>query len=122
MSSNKQKEMKDKLKGTIEEAQGILTDDKKLELKGKARQNVGKARGVAGDLQHDAESMKDQVVGSVKEKAGELTDMTALEMKGKAQKAYGEADDKDKAFFGLGIVSILVLLIGLVVALTSDED
>lgn len=122
MNKQKQKAVKDKLKGTIQEAQGILTDDKQLELKGKARQNIGKAHGLVGDLQDQTEDMKDKVVGTVKEKAGEVADLKPVELAGKAQKAYGEADRKEKVLFGLGMVSLIAFLIGIIVAFSGDDE
>lgn len=122
MNKNKEKEMKDKLAGTILEAQGILTDDKALELKGKAQQTKGKAYGMVSDLQDQTHDAKDKIVGSVKEKTGELTDNLPLELKGKAEKAYAKADDKDKALFGLGIFSGIFILVGLIIFFIGDDD
>lgn len=122
MNKQKQKAVKDKLKGTIQEAQGVLTSDKQLELKGKARQNIGKAHGLVGDLQDQTEDMKDKVVGTVKEKAGEVAHLKPVELAGKAQKAYGEADRRERVLFGLGMVSLITFLIGIIVAFSGDEE
>lgn len=122
MNKQKQKAVKDKLKGTIQEAQGVLTHDKSLEMKGKARQNIGKAHGFVGELQDQTEDMTDKVVGTVKEKAGEVADLKPLELAGRAQKTYGEADSKEKLLFGLGLISLLSFLIGLVIAFSGDDE
>ena len=122
MNKNKQQEMKDKLAGTIEEARGVLTDDKALELKGKARQKKGEAHGMVADLQDQTHEMTDKVVGSVKEKAGEVADFKPLELKGKAEQAYADADRQDKVLFGLGVFSALVFLVGLLIILIGDEE
>lgn len=122
MNKQKQKAVKEKLAGTIQEAQGVLTDDKQLELKGKARQNIGKAHEFAGDLQDQTEDMKEKVVGTVKEKAGEVTDFKPLELAGKAQKTYAETDRKERVLFGLGVISILAFIIGLIVAFSDNEE
>lgn len=122
MQKNKKQEMKDKLAGTIMEAQGVLTDDKALELKGKAKQAKGKAHGMVADIQDQTHDMTEQVVGTVKEKVGEVSDIKPLELKGKAQKAYAEADTKDRVFYGVGILSAIMLLVGLFVFFLDDED
>lgn len=103
MNKQKQKAIKDKLKGTIQEAQGILTNDKQLELKGKARQNIGKAHGLVGDLQDQTEDMKDKVVVIVKEKVV-------------------DSDRKERVLFGLGMVSFITFLIGIIVAFSGDNE
>lgn len=110
MNKQKQKAVKDKLKGTIQEAQGVLTNDKQLELKGKVRQNIGKAHGLVGDLQDQTEDMKDKVVVTVKKKTGQ------------AQKVCGECSPKEKVLVGLGLISLLTLLIGLVIAFSGDDE
>lgn len=122
MKKNKKQEMKDKLAGTIMEAQGVLTDDKALELKGKARQVKGKAHGMVADIQDQTHDMTDKVVGTVKEKAGEITDIKPLELKGKAEKAYADADRKDRVLFSLGVLSGIALLIGLLIFFLDDEN
>ena len=122
MNKNKQQEMKDKLAGTIMEAQGVLTDDKALELKGKARQTKGKAHGMVADIQNQSQDMTDKFVGSVKEKAGQVADIKPLELKGKAEEAYAEADRTDRVLFGLGIFSALFFILGLVIYLVNDEE
>lgn len=122
MNKQKQKAIKDKLKGTIQEAQGVLTNDKQLELKGKARQTIGKAHGLVGDLQDQTEDIKDKVVGTVKEKTGEVTHLKPMELAGKAQKTYGEADRREKILFGLGMISLITFLIGVIVAFSGDDE
>lgn len=122
MNKNKTQEMKDKLAGTIMEAQGVLTDDKALELKGKARQTKGKAHGMVADIQDQTHDMTDKFVGSVKEKAGEVADIKPLELKGKAEQAYADADTKDRVLFGLGVFSALFFVLGLVIFLMTDDE
>lgn len=122
MNKNKKQEVKDKLAGTIMEAQGVLTDDKALELKGKARQTKGKAHGMVADIQDQTHDMTDKFVGSVKEKAGEVSDIQPLELKGKAEKAYAEAEPKERFLFGLGVFSALFLVIGLLIYMVSDDE
>lgn len=122
MKKNKKQEMKDKLAGTIMEAQGVLTDDKTLELKGKAKQTKGKAHGMLADIQDETHEMTDKVVGKVKEKAGEVADIKPLEIKGKAEQAYAEADTKDKVIFGLSVFSALFFIVGLIIFLIGDEE
>lgn len=122
MKKNKELEIKDKLAGTIMEAQGVLTDDKALELKGKARQAKGKAHGMVADIQNQTHDMTDKMVGTVKEKAGELTDNKALELKGKAQRAYADTDRTERILFGLGILSGMALLVGLLIFFLDDDN
>ncbi|MDN6730836.1 MAG: CsbD family protein [Atopostipes suicloacalis] len=122
MDNNKKKEVKDKLAGTIMEAQGVLTNDKALELKGKARQTKGKAHGMVADIKDQTHDAKDKFVGSVKEKAGEVSNIKPLELKGKAEQKYAEADKKDKVLFGLGVLSALFFIVSLLVFLLGDDE
>lgn len=122
MNKYKVDAMKDKAIGSIEEVAGKVTDDKKLEYKGKARKNLGKARGFVGELQDQTEDMKDMVAGTVKEKAGEITHLKPLELKGKAEKAYAEVDRTEKILFGLGMFSLIMFLIGFIVTFSRDEE
>lgn len=122
MKENKKQEMKEKLAGTIMEAQGVLTDDKALELKGKAKQTKGKAHGMIADVQEQSHDAKDKLVGSVKEKAGAVADSKPLELKGKAEQAYAEADTRKRALFGLGLFSFFSIIITLLVYFIGDES
>lgn len=122
MKKNKKLEMKDKLAGTIMEAQGVLTNDKALELKGKARQAKGKAHGMVADLQNQTHDMTDKVVDAVKEKADEISDIHPMELKEKAEKAYDDADRTERLLFGLGILSGMALLVGLLIFFLDDDN
>lgn len=122
MDHNKKQEVKEKLAGTIMEAQGVLTNDKGLELKGKARQTKGKAHGMVADIKDQTHDAKDKFVGTVKEKTGEITNIKPLELKGKAEQKYAEADKKDKILFGLGLLSAVFAVIGLFIFLTGDDE
>ena len=62
MGVNKAKEVKDKVVGNVKEATGKVTDNKELEVKGKAQQAKGKAREVAGDVEEKAKETKDKVL------------------------------------------------------------
>jgi uncharacterized protein YjbJ (UPF0337 family) len=54
--------MKDKVRGKTEEIKGKVTGDKGLELKGKARQKVGRvketAKAIAYDIEHSRKQTK----------------------------------------------------------------
>jgi len=45
--------MKDRVRGKAEELKGKVTGDKKVELKGKARQKVGDAKRAVRDIKGD---------------------------------------------------------------------
>jgi uncharacterized protein YjbJ (UPF0337 family) len=55
-------EVKDKVRGKTEEIKGKVTGDKGLQLKGKARQKVGRvkeaAKAVAYDMEHSRKETK----------------------------------------------------------------
>ena len=54
--------MKDKVRGKTEEIKGKITGDKGLQLKGKARQKVGRvketAKAIAFDVEHSRKQTK----------------------------------------------------------------
>ena len=54
--------MKDKVQGKTEEIKGKITGDKRLQLKGKARQKVGQVKeavkAVAYDMEHSRKETK----------------------------------------------------------------
>ena len=68
MSTNKLKELKDKVVGTVKEKTGELTDNAELELEGKLQQGAGKAREAADKVMDKVEETKDDVVDALNEK------------------------------------------------------
>jgi hypothetical protein len=52
--------MKDKVRGKTEEVKGKVTGDKGLQLKGKARQKVGRVKEVAKASAYDVEHSREQ--------------------------------------------------------------
>jgi len=54
--------MKERVRGKAEEVKGKVTGDKGLEVKGKARQKVGRvketAKAIASDVEHPARSVR----------------------------------------------------------------
>lgn len=56
---SKLKEVKDKVVGSVKEATGKVTDNKKLEVKGKIQKGKGKAHEVADDVKDKAKDIKD---------------------------------------------------------------
>lgn len=52
--------MKDKVRGKTEEIKGKASGDRKLELKGKARQKVGSVKEAAKSIAYDVEHARKQ--------------------------------------------------------------
>jgi uncharacterized protein YjbJ (UPF0337 family) len=52
--------MKDKVRGKTEEIKGKVTGDKGLQLKGKARQKVGRVKEAAKAIAYDVENSRKQ--------------------------------------------------------------
>lgn len=114
MSKNKVKEVKSKVVGSIEETAGKLTNDSRLEMKGKARQGVGKAYKIADDYIHGAEDLKDTVVGTVKEKTGQLTHDKPLELRGRLQKENVGNRLLKKFVYGIGILTLVIFIVSFI--------
>lgn len=110
MSPNRLDELKDKVVGGVQATAGKITDNEKLELKGKVRQGMGKAREVAGDVAHEVEDVKDLVMGTVKEETGKFTDDKTLQLKGKVQKTKGKGKMPKKLMAGAGALAGAMLI------------
>ena len=57
--------MKDKVRGKTEEIKGQVSGDRKLELKGKARQKVGSVKEAAKSIAYDVEHARKQTKSRV---------------------------------------------------------
>lgn len=111
MSGYKMNELKNKSLGNVEEIAGKVTDNKKLEAKGKTKKAVGKAYELADDVQPKLEEAKDKVIGTVKEKTGELTGNQSLAFSGKVQQGKASMGFLKKVLYSLGAISIIIFLV-----------
>lgn len=111
MSKTKAKAMKSKVLGHVEESVGKITDNPKLEVKGKIRQGLGKAYELSDDYQNEVKDAKDMVVGTVKEKTGQLIHDTSLEVRGKVQKVKAGNKFPRKVLYSLGILAFMIFLV-----------
>lgn len=112
-------ELQDKVVGGVQETAGKLTNDKRMEYKGKARQGVGKARHTSREIKNEIGTITNRTVGTVKEKTGDLTDDKFLQLKGKMQRLEAENKISRKLLYGAGIVASVLIIRKL---LSSNEE
>lgn len=110
MKQNRIDELKDKVVGSVQETTGKLSKNKELEMQGKMRSNLGRARGIVNDLADEVDDVKNNVVGSVKEVAGKVSDDETLELRGKLQKAQASNEVPKKLLVVAGVVATALIV------------